>query len=97
MTEDARKIWEDSLRVGDRVVAAWGYGSGFRAHGLAEIVRINRKTYRVRLLEDVPTRDTAGWPKGYEIGGLERFSHVTWYLGGWHPDKAVHPVEQPNT
>lgn len=92
--ELARKDWEDGLKVGDRVVAAWGYGSGFRAHGLAEIVRINVKTYRVRLLEDVPYRGNGdGWRKGQEIGGLRRFDLVASFLGNWHPDKAIHPIE----
>ena len=61
--------WESGLGVGDRVTVYWGYGLGFRAHGLGEIVKISRRSYSVRLLEPVnsPYTEGLGWEAGFVL------------------------------
>lgn len=90
ITMEERCRWEPSLKPGSPVWVTFGYGSGFRAEGPAEVVNVNRASFRVRLTEAVYAR-----PAG---------SHVTVpnaALGGgilrWHQDCAVWPTVESVT
>lgn len=82
--------WERELVVGDRVRARWGYGLGFRASGAAKIVRINEKSFRVRLTADVASPHPyggVGWIIGQELRIPRGISSE------WHPEHGVEPLE----
>ena len=53
MDMGARVEWEAGVAVGDQVRAKWGHGESARAEGVAEVVKVNAKSYRVRWVEDV--------------------------------------------
>lgn len=61
--EEFRQVinFENSLRVGDTAVAYWT-NCGNWCSGKVEIVAINRKSFRVRLVEDVE-----GYPAGQRL------------------------------
>ena len=74
LTEDA------ALCVGRPVIVRWGYGSGFRAQGRGEIITLYAKSVRVRLLEDVRgPGGSAGWPAGFVLHGIPRFTNERWH------------------
>ena len=67
-----------SLTVGQPVEARWTWCHGYYAAN-AVIVKVNKKSVRVELLEDVDsmfTRDIA-WPKGRELR-MPRFMTTEW-------------------
>ena len=78
-----------SLRVGQSVMVAWGYGSGFRALGRGEIVRLNRRTVRVRLTESVPAPSGDPWTPGTEISVVRPDDITNERL---NPNNTVHPL-----
>lgn len=79
--------WERELKVGDKVRVNWGYGSGFRATGLAVIEKINAKSFVVRLTEDVPYGNGIGWEAGKILRGIP--NQMAWFR--WNRE---HCVEQ---
>lgn len=77
MDFEGRIYWEDSLRPGDVVDATWS--SCYSVYsGRCEVVRVNRASVRVRLLESVMThRGVVGYPAGHELV-IPRFHSRTW-------------------
>ena len=64
-------------KKGDQVQVYWGYGLGFRAQGVGEIVKVFTKSVQVRLLEPVscPYTDGIGWPAGFVLKGIPRLGN----------------------
>jgi hypothetical protein len=63
-----RLNFDRALEVGQEVEARWTWSNGYYS-AKARIAKINNKSVRVELLEDVAsvyTRDVA-WPKGREL------------------------------
>jgi len=83
----ARLEWEESLNPGDEVLVRWGYGGGFRAEGKARVVRVNRKSFRVELTEDVrPHWLKEGWPMGWSLSVPRANAFERWhFFNGVHP------------
>lgn len=88
-----------TLHLGQPVLVAWGYGSGFRAMGRGTIQKINRRSVRVRLTEPVasPFDDksshTACWPIGQTITVVRPDDITNPKL---HPNNTVHPLPSPS-
>lgn len=66
--QELRTVWnfEDSLKVGDRVTVRWTNANNY-LFALAEIAKVNEQSFRICLIEDVPSRfkpGTIGWTKG---------------------------------
>lgn len=79
-----------SLTIGQPVVVAWGYGSGFRAMGRARILKINKHSVRVALTERVPCPSGAdSWPIGQELSVAHPSDYTNVRL---HPNNTVHPT-----
>ena len=73
--------FERNMKVGQRVRVRWGYGSGFRAQGVGELVKINRGSVQVRLVRGVasPYRTGGeGWPTGFVLKGIPKFAGNNW-------------------
>jgi hypothetical protein len=86
-TEIRKLLDEDrALRVGQPVRVRWGYGLGFRAEGRGRIAALYPKTVRVELLEGVPNPSGTGigWPKGFVLKGIPRFSAFTRRWDRWN-------------
>lgn len=78
-----RRTQEEDARLipGALVTVRWGYGSGFRASGKGRILKVNRLSVQVELLEDVQSpydSEKVGWPKGYVLSGIARFASTRW-------------------
>lgn len=87
-----------TLRLGQQVLVAWGYGLGFRAMGRGMIQKINRRSVRVRLTEPVASpydnksSHSACWPIG-QIITVVRPDDIT--NPKLHPNNTVHPLPDP--
>lgn len=67
-SNELRMVWnfEASLKASDKVTARWT-NAGFYVSTVAEIAKVNEHSFRVRLIEDVPSNvkpGTIGWLKG---------------------------------
>ena len=74
-------LFEQSLKVGDEAVARWTNSGNYYARK-ARVVRINRASFRVAVLEG-----DASYPEGHEIV-VPRFDA----MGRWSPNNCVTPV-----
>ncbi len=77
-------IFDRGLRPGQVVMVCWGYGSGFRAHGIGRITKVFRQSVRVTLANDVPDPadpGRVGWPAGYELVQIPRWGTPRWQPG----------------
>lgn len=81
LATDVRKLLDEdrALRVSQPVRVRWGYGLGFRAEGRGRIAAQYPKSVRVELLVNVPNPSGTGigWPKGFVLKGIPRFSAFT--------------------
>ncbi len=75
-----RLDFDRALMVGQEIEARWTWSNGYYSAN-ARIVKINKKSFRVELLENVDsayTRDIA-WPKGRELR-MPRFMAGEWLV-----------------
>jgi hypothetical protein len=78
--------WDRKLYVGLKVEARWT-NSGYDRSGPAEIVRLNAKSVRVKLLARIDA-EISTWPVGHELN-IPRFLSVT----RWSISNCVAPLE----
>ena len=92
---DMKQLMDEdrTLAIDQPVTVSWGYGLGFRAHGRGRIVALYPKSARVELEEDVPNPSGTGvgWPKGFVLKGIPRF---TGFNTSWDLWNRVMPVPE---
>jgi len=73
-----RSAFDKALAVGQEVEARWTWSHGYYA-AKARIVKINKRSVRVELLEDVCSvfSREVSWPKGRELR-MPRFMAGEW-------------------
>lgn len=82
-----------ALTIGQPVIVAWGYGSGFRAMGCGTVEKLNRRTVRVTLTEPVASPFSDDPAQSWRVGHIitvVRPDDVTNKL--LHPNNTVHPA-----
>lgn len=91
MSNAARIIcdFERSLKIGSQVRVCWT-NSGSPWDGVATICKINRKSFKAKLLQHVAPGYFGGWPIGQEIR-VPMFTSDTWGV-----NNRVEPVEGYN-
>lgn len=80
--------FENTLKQGDECIARWT-NSGYCHKGTVRVLRVNEKSIRVELLEEVrtPLDPKHGYPKGQELV-LPRF----WDFRRWSENNRLVPT-----
>ena len=85
--------FEEGLKLGDTIEARWTNCYCYY-QARAEIVRVNAKSVRVRLLEAVPAAwGPDGYPAGFEIS-IPRFNPLSPGRGRWSINNGVFPIDK---
>jgi len=88
--EEFRQVvnFENSLKIGDTVMAHWT-NCGYDWAGKAEVVAINRKSFGVRLIEDVGDPKGMGYPAGQRLN-IPRLVQIE----RWSVNNRLAPIPQ---